>query len=237
MENKIAKCNRNLYNADSGLPIMINLYMIKYIYYHIKKADCFIEKKQNGKKAKSRQIYGQEIPMSRQRMDRINSGMTFEVTAGEADYIVSRFGIDMRYFRKENPIPFNMKDISQTDWKCFYKLRYDVDYNLPSRYTRTKISSRANAVENALKKLTEDNWEESLKETNPLYAICYYFHYGKRFDELSRIEKLRNSLEAVSYTDWEKEDIKVLKNDYLVLQKHCSYINSLITIDKLRKET
>lgn len=236
MENKIAKCNRNLYDANTGLSIMINLYVIKYIYYHIQKADCFIEKKQNGKKAKSRQIYGQEIPMSRQRMDRINKGMSFEVTAGEADYIVSRFGIDMRYFRKEEPIAFQFDNIEDVDWKCFYNVRYDGDYNLPSGYTKRESVSRADKVENELRKLTDGNWEKSLKKTDPIYAICYYFHYGKRFDELNKIETLRKSLEAVSYIDWEKEDIEALKTDYLTLQKHCSYINSLITIDKLRKE-
>lgn len=231
----IRKSVKNRYNSESGLPIMINLYVIKYIYYHIKKADRFLEKNDYGKKPKAVPIYQNELPMSRQRFDRINKGINFEITSGEADFITKQFGIDMKYFRRENPIAFEIDGISLTDWKCFYKTRYEVRYKLTSTYRKEYILSRAEEIERVLKKLVGKDWESRLGKNDPLYAVFYYFHYGKRFDAPSSIDVLRESLKSVDCKDWERESIGSLKENYCLLEKHCNYVKALITIEELQK--
>lgn len=233
---KHRKSVKNLYDATTGLPIMINLYVIKYLYYHIDKADQFYEKKVKGKKPKSFEVYKNEIPVSRQRFDRINKGMSFEFASGEADFVTVKFGIDMKYFRRENPIAFEIEGISQIDWKCFYNDRYNCGYELPSGFKKDYVSSRADKVEEKLKSIALGNWKNQLEQTDPLYAICYYFQYGKRFDALGNIGVLRKALQVIDYTEWESQSAEVLQEDYLLLQKHCDYINSLLTIQKLRNE-
>lgn len=235
-KSNVRKSVKNIYDYKTGLPIMINLYVIKYIYYHIAKADRFIEKKETGKKPKAYEIYQNQIPMSRQRFDRINKGMTFEITSGEADIITERFGIDMKYFRKENPIAFSIDGIVQSDWKCFYNERYECNYELPGTFKKTYVKERADKVEHRLKELISRDWESKLEKTDPLYAICFYFHYGKRYDAPSSIDMLRQSLKAVEYKEWEKERGSTLGDDLALLEKHCDYIRALMTIDKLRAE-
>lgn len=230
------KSVRNIYDKHTGLPVMINLYVIKYIYYHIKKAKCFIEEKRDGKKAKYYPIYQNEIPMSRQRFDRINKGENFEITAGEADLITERFGIDMKYFRRDNPVAFDIEGINMTDWKCFYNEKYGNGYALSGRINNKQCSERAEKVERMLKDLTKSDWESRLDRDNPLYAVCYFFHYGKKFDSPNSVKILKTTLKEMNYKDWERENIDTLKEVCGLLEKHCNYINSIITIIKLRSE-
>ena len=169
------KSVKTLYDGNTGLSIMINLYVIKYIYYHIDKARCFIDEDERGKKTKSYPVYCTDmLPVSRQRLDRINKGKRFEFSRAEANSITETFGIEMKYFRKDDPIAFEIDGIDETSWKCFYKSRYDVDYELQDNED-DEIKQCEQEVEDILKELSMD-WEQKLKCDNPLFAICYYFH-------------------------------------------------------------
>lgn len=172
---KKRKSVKTLYDGNTGLSIMINLYVIKYIYYHIDKACCFIDEDERGKKTKSYPVYCTDmLPVSRQRLDRINKGKRFEFSQAEANSITETFGIEMKYFRKDDPIAFEIDGIDETSWRCFYKSRYDVDYELQDNED-DEIKQCEQEVEDILKELSMD-WEQKLKCDNPLFAICYYFH-------------------------------------------------------------
>lgn len=235
-KNNKRKSVKHLYNKDTGLPIMINLYVIKYIYYHIEKADLFIEEKKEGKKAKAHPIYQNELPMSRQRFDRINKGMRFEITTKEATSITETFGIDIKYFRRDNPVAFDIEGIDITDWKCFYNVHYNNEYNLSSNIDSDGCKKRAEIVEDTLKKLVKTDWDHRLGKDNPLFAVCYYFHYGKRSDRPNSIKILKEALKQLDYKEWDNENAESLKEARGLLNKHLGYVNSLITLDKLRNE-
>ncbi len=232
------KSTKNLYNAETGLAIMINLYVIKYIYYHIEKADCFIEKKEKGSKPKSYEIYGNQIPMSRQRFDRINKGMTFEITANEANDLIKRYGIEERYFRKESPDYFEIEGLNLMDWQCFYRDKYKCQYKLSKAYEDNDalIKKKAGKIETALGEVITRFWDGELPKGSPLYAICYYFATGRRCNEISAIEQFRKAMRGIKYSDWNNVELEFLNDDLKLLKKHLNYINSVITIRTVMNE-
>lgn len=234
---KPRKSVKNLYNGYSGLPIMINLYVIKYIYYHIKKADYFMDEN-TGRKAKAIPIYGTNcFPVSRQRFDRINKGSTFEFTKSEADRITETYGIEKIYFRKIEPMVFEIKGIGDIEWKCFYNDRYAGLYELPSYIINKEAVIKRNAtkVEDTLKGLVA-NWEE-LEHDDPVYAICYYFHYGERFDKPDMVKNLLEILSVIEFRQWDKEGIDSLREIQLLMKSHYRYINSLVTLYDLKENS
>lgn len=232
------KSVRNLYDAETGLPIMINLYVIKYIYYHIKKADCFIEERKTGKKPKSYEIYGNYIPMSRQRFDRINKGIAFEVSANEANDLINRYGFDEKYFRKDNPEYFEIEGLALSDWKCFYNLRYHGGYELSTQYKGNDelIKKKADKIEQVLREVISDFRTGELKQGNPLFAICYYFATGTRYGEERAVDKFRKIMREVRYSDWNNVELDLLNADFKLLKKHLNYISSVITIRTVMNE-
>lgn len=232
------KSVRNLYDAETGLPIMINLYVIKFIYYHIKKADCFIEERKTGKKPKSYEIYGNYIPMSRQRFDRINKGVAFEVSANEANDLIERYGFDERYFRKDNPEYFEIKGLTLTDWKCFYNHRYSGGYELPPlcQGNEELIKIKADRIEEVLREVISDFWKSELKQDTPVFAICYYFATGTRYGEERAVDKFRKIMREVRYSDWNNVELDLLNADFKLLKKHLNYISSVITIRTVMNE-
>lgn len=235
---KPRKSVKNLYNGNSGLSIMINLYVIKYIYYHIKKADCFMDKNvKDRRKAKAYPIYGTRgFPVSRQRFDRINKGYTFEFAKDEADGVTETYGIDKIYFRKLEPVAFEITGIGDIEWKCFYNNKYEGLYELPDhiRGRETIIKEKATKVENTLKSLVA-GWEK-LEHEDPVYAICHYFHYGERFDKPDIISNLKEILSVIEYREWDTEGINSLKEIQLLMKGHYQYISSLITLNNLKEK-
>lgn len=233
---KTRKSVKNLYDGNSGLSIMINLYVIKYIYYHIKKADCFMDENYS-RKAKAYPIYGTRgFPVSRQRFDRINKGYSFEFAKNEAEGVTETYGIDKIYFRKSEPVAFEIKGIGDIEWKCFYNDKYNGLYNLPSNIKDKEavIKGKAAKVEDTLKCLVAD-WEK-LDHDSPVYAVCHYFHYGERFDKPDIIRNLKESLSVIKYREWDKEGIDSLKEIQQLMKGHYQYISSLITLNTLKEK-
>ena len=68
------------------------------------------------------------------------------------------------------------------------------------------------------------------------FAICYYFHYGERFDRPNAIKNLKDILSSLDYREWEKESIATLNEILKLLRGHYTYVNSLVSLDKLKKE-
>jgi len=237
-EENNGNSTKRVYDEITGFPLMVNLYVIKYIYYHIEKARCFIDEDNPGRKIKANPIYGKPgFPISRQRFDRINKGCNFTFARSDAIKLVETYGIDSIYFRKEEPVPFEIKGITMDDWKCFYNHRYKGDYELPYFVKNSKkaVENKAAKIETTLKGLVSD-WERTLERDDPLFAICYYFHYGERFDKPNIMKNFKNILSILDFKEWDKEDIEELKKVQTLLENHYQYVNSLVTLEKLRKK-
>lgn len=223
------KSHRNILDKDSGLPIMVNLYVIKYIYYHIKKATCFMEQTK-GRKPKAYPIYQNALPISRQRFDRINKGIRFELSLREAEEIRNRFGIGEEYFRKDAPVMFEIEGIYEEDWKGFYLVQYGVAYEGIEEKERKKEK-----VEQALKGLVCEDWENRFRPSDPLFAICYYFRYGIKKEKSNRAERILQLLKEMDYREWEQSR-EFLKEAHGILKKHYRYTEAILVADAARKE-
>lgn len=234
-KNTKRKSVKNIYNQETGLPIMANLYMIRTLYYHMKKHPKFIEHKEIGKKEKSIDIYQNVIPMARQRFNRINKGENFELSSAEATQIIDTFGIDIKYFRRDNPIMFELENISLTDWKCFYNVKYKCNYNMPSGYKSEYIMKRANEIETRLKEMPRAGYVTVTSDDSPLSMIYYYFANGEKYESVSKLSKCIETLSSIDFTEWEKESIEKLTEYSKQLRNHSDYISSLLTIFHLRK--
>lgn len=220
--------SRKTYDCDSGLAIMINLYIIKYLYYHTEKAECFMYPPTVGKKRKAKSIY-EQIDISRQRFDRINKGYTFEMSKGQAEKITNMFGIETIYFL-EQPQKFFDIGISELEWKSFYYQKHQVTFKNSSNYT-----NNATEVEKALRSVAEPGWEERLAVNDPLYQILYYFKYGEKRTKISPIKMLGTALESINYDEWEKIPIQELKRYKKLMETHYNYIDALLMLDKIKK--
>lgn len=229
------RSRKGLYNKDTGLTIMINLYIMRYIYVHIKKAECFIMERHKGKKTKFYPIYQNYLPMPRQRFDRICKGENFQYTDHEAKTVTNLFGLDMKYFMSGNPTAFEIDGIENDDWKCFFNNKYSVQYDYTYDMEKADIRTRANKIENILEELAQGGWER-LNKNHPVYAVCYYFHNGKRFDVPDNIKVITHALSSTDYKEWDSQSMEVLKEANTLLKKHCSYVNSLLTLEKMRSE-
>ncbi len=209
---------RKTYNANTGFAIMVNLYIIRYISYHIKKASDFSNDEESLKS-----IY-EKLHISRQRFGRINKGFAFEMTRDEAEHITNMFGIGKKYFIEE---PQEILDIGVTeaDWKCFYEARYKVKF----KNIDYKKSGKAEKIKKALKELTSD-WEKKLAQQDPMYAINYYFRHGRKFDNFSKLQALETILNSITYEVWENLSIESLEKYKKLLEDHCRYVNAFITI-------
>lgn len=215
---------------NNGLAIRINLYIIKSMYYGMKKANVFMVNNA-GRKPKSVPIYGNSLPISRQRFDRINGGMCFEFTSKEANKIVDTFGIEMKYFRRDDPDMFGFFGIESIDWQCYYYEYYKASYQVNVKDVKT----RAEKVKKKLKELAHKDWKQSPDKKNPLYRIWYYFHTGERYEEESRADKCINALRNMKYKDW-LESPEKLEEASQLLKKHYDYVAAFMTIERLGKE-
>ena len=90
---RMAESKRNILGIKDGFNTRVNLYIIKHLYYRMKKADQFM-KTGSGKRKASIDLK-EEILISRQRLDRIFNGMNFEMTASETEAITGLFNISI----------------------------------------------------------------------------------------------------------------------------------------------
>lgn len=228
---------RDAHKGMPGLPLRCNLFVIQYIYSHIKKDGIFMYEKQ-GQKAEACPIFGTDgFPVSKPRFYRACKGDNFQFPKSQTDRAAGTFGIADMYLRKTEPVPFKIKGISDVDWKCFFRRRYkDAVYELPQNVegNSTAIKAKADKVEGALKSLVA-GWEK-LGHDDPVYAICYYYHHGERFDMPDIIRSLKDDLSKIDYRKWDEEDMDSLKEIYQLMKGHYRYISSLVSIDVLNEE-
>lgn len=242
-KRKVAKDWVYTFDLEQGFPIRVNLYIIKYIYYHIRKAEIFMDVG-SGRKPKSFPIYQYVIPISRQRFDRINRGERFQLTAAEANDITEKFGIEFKYFRREAPVLFEISGISETDWKCYYNIEFGCQFPLTGKLTDNKVTERHKKVTDKLAGLCYENpqnpQQKALSEmepddSDPLFKVYYYFAHGERYEKEGSVEKAMKALEKVEYADWGKASMEQLEKYGSLMKSHSDLIQAMLLIrDKLK---
>lgn len=231
---RVGKNSGNIYNYENALPIVANLVIINNMYYGMKKADRFYEKKETGKKKKSVPLFGEILPISRKRFENIKSGANFRLSSDEADKIINVFGIDIKYFRKDHPIMLDIsyegKEIDGRMWNYYFHNKYNAS---PEDREKNKNDPYLNAIHIAFEKLNDRDWINYPDKDNPLFRIGYYFSTGERYEPTSRVDKCINALKDVGFRDWHSEDCAKLEECSQLLKDHYDYINSLMVINRL----
>lgn len=232
---RVGKSRGDIYNCENALPIAANFVIINNMYYGMKKADKFYEKKETGKKKKSVPLFGEILPISRKRFENIKSGANFRLSSYEADKIINVFGIDIKYFRKDDPIMLDIsyegKLINEHMWSHYFHNKYNVEQE--SGNQNNKEDTYLNAIHTALEKLKNRDWINYPDKDSPLFRIGYYFSTGERYEPTSRVDKCINALKEVGFRDWYSEDCAKLEECRQLLKDHYDYINSLMVIHRL----
>lgn len=223
------------FNCVTGFHIRVNLFIICFLFCHM---DCKSDPNLNGVIKKRRPkylIYESSYFPSRQRMDRIYKGIGFDFSNMEAEEISNTFAIDKSFFTKQTAKPFPIKGVTDMDWLCFYKKKYNVDDERLNELSEKEISTSHNRILVALRRIVR-SWEK-LSHKDPLYRICFYYYYDTIFmEKVNPKDTLRDLLKSISYADWEKESIEYLEDTYKLLRNHTDYLSCKLDMYRLQKE-
>lgn len=229
----MAESKRNIMNRKDGFNTRVNLYIIKHLYYRMKKADQFM-KTGSGKRKASIDLK-KEILISRQRLDRIFKGENFEMTALETKTIAGLFNISKEHFEKNGEL-ISIHNITREDWECFFAQQY-------GNYTVEKTGRGNNVegmkkVETALEQIIKKDYIECHYDTKmALYRIRYYFKHGVTYKEVSAFSKFLENLQLIKISDWKELEYNPSEMEgYLpLLKKHYEYVNAYLKCRELEK--
>lgn len=239
MEEKKVGRAVNLYDKDTGFVYIVNLYIINYIYYHMKKHDAFIENNK-GRKPKAYDLFGDIINISRTRFSRITriGKGRFELTSLEAEEICSKLGIDAKYFQKDFPEIIELPEVKEEDWKCFLFNERGIPYLGMKIKSEEQREEQAGKVKEALYKAVHTNWEAMGPEVegNPIFQIWYYFRYNMQLKKKSDIEMMIHYLKRIKYSDWRTVGEAKIKESYSLLDRHCEFLKAVIVVNQLLSE-
>lgn len=225
----------NLYNYSNGLTIMVNLLIINTMFYGMKKADIFYEEKEDSKKRKSIRLFGDLIPISRKRFNRIKNGENFRIYNKEAESIADTFGIDIKYFRKEDPILLDISQeraIKKVMWEGYFSSKYGVAYKVKEK----DAEGDKEIIDSELQLLKSKDWLNYSDKNDPLFRIGYYFSTGERYEPISKVDKCIKALKEVDFKEWDSKNPDKLEGYRQLFKNHYDYINSLLVIHHLKND-
>ncbi len=229
------KCNRNILDKETGFNVRTNLYIIRYLYYHMKKAGMFME---SGSYKRMKTVDLQDfIQISKPRLYRIFNGDRFELTARESANMIEIFNIRAEYFKKNGEL-IEISGITENDWYCFFGQTYGEKSVKKLGVLPDEMAEKAEKVQKALNELPKKDYIKNHYDTShPLFRIHYYFEQGTTFKEFNRLQEFLESLKALKISDWKEladkpEDMK----KYLqLLKKHYEYVDAYIKYREFEK--
>lgn len=117
--------NKSVLTKYSGIAIIGNLFIMRYLYFHIKKNDVFLVEGE-GSRNKSAKFYSEIIPLSRARFLRMLNGENFRMSVEDIEDICDRFNLKEDYFRQTDPILMEIPEhkLEKQDWKSFLTVEY-----------------------------------------------------------------------------------------------------------------
>lgn len=230
----MGKSGRNIMDFKTGFNVRANLYIIRYLYYHMNKANKFMMEG----KGKRRKSVGIEkyVPISRTRFKRIFDDENFEISSEDKKTISECFNINEEYFKKDGEL-IPIHELTQEDWKCFFSMQYN-DGKIKLTKTRTEIEAGTEKVEGSLKKLTKKNHVANNYSTKTaVYRIHYFFENGAVFKEESALNLFLESLELLKISDWEEleKNPESMRKYVGLLEKHYEYASACVKCWDMRK--
>jgi len=236
-ERKTAGQGTNTYDYKTGLPLMVNLLIIRTIYYGKgDKAEQFIEKNTDKKKRRLVSLFSSDLlGISRSRYGRIQEGYSFILSKREARRLSALFNISTKYFEREKLELFDIEGVDTFSWKCYYRHVKGVSYSFKKNVEEEEIKRQAELVKNKLKEIASKDWSKENNDDNPLFRIWYYFKTGKPYDKIPPVIKCMKALQDLDIQEWkqlyEEEDMEEYRN---LLKKHYEYVNALVTIKNIK---
>lgn len=224
----------DILSMEDGFNTRVNLFIIRYLYYHMKKHSCFMEEGK-GKRQKSKDLK-KRVGITRQRFSRIFNGYNFELSGKEAENIAGLFNISTDYFRKNGKL-VEVHGIDRNDWKCYFNRQYNGSVkDVP--YTPKERMGRADEVDARLQELVKKNFVANHYDTRmALYRIFYFFENGVAFREVSTLNKFLENLQLLKISDWKelKNNPADMKRYFHLLEKHYEYVNAYLKCRELEK--
>lgn len=238
MEEKGSKSRESvrtdILSREDGFNTRVNLFIIRYLYYHMKKASSFM-KAGKGKRQMSVDIK-EYVGIPRQRFDRIFKGDNFQITEENAKDISGLFNISADYFKKSGLL-IEIYGIDRNDWKCYFSQQYKGSVE-SAPYTPKVRTDRAVEVDKKLCELIKGNYIAKHYDTKTtLYRIHYYFENGVAFKEVSPFNKFLENLQLIKISDWKELEYNPAEMaKYLpLLKKHYEYINAYLKCKELEQ--
>lgn len=235
----MAESKRNILDLNTGFNVMINLYVIRYLYSHMdNKAKRFMD--EGGQRKKSNDFY-LEIGISRQRFQRILGGQRFEMSFKDRKYLSGKFNIGDEYFNG-NGKAVELNLVSGTDWKAFFNHKYPGDGNAKKYGTwepEKVLQERVGRVEKALSGLLGKNVVENTYGTDTaIYRIHYYWKNGTACIVDSNLTVFTRALERLQIEDWAEieNDIKKMEKYRRKLAEHAEYLRIVTEYKRVKKK-
>lgn len=234
VENVMAEMKRYILDKNNGFNVIVNLYIIRYLYSHMKKATCF--EIADSERKKSVDFYNNVVGITRQRMSRMLQGARFEMSAEDRKRLSGMFGISENYFERDGKC-FQLGRLEITDWECYFNDRYDAGYNV---YDYDRIKNRhISKVEETLKGLcSKGALERDYETSTPVYYVYYYFKNGTTYTEESNLRKFLKLLSQLSFSDWEEieDNVDSLEHYQGLLEKHSHYVKVVAEYKRLKEK-
>lgn len=224
---------RYILDKNTGLNVRINIYIIRYLFSHMEKAERFMDRK--GERRKSIDFYN-HIGISRQRMYRMLNGTNFEVSATDREELSRRFNISKDYFEKNGKV-IEIHKIKTESWRIYLNERYEFAEN--SKLPHSKIKEAVNEVENGLKNMLKNNEiENQYDTTSALYRVYYYWKTGNTYINESKLRKFTKALNELKKEDWDEieNDLQQMERYRNLLLGHADYLRVIVEYKKIKNQ-
>lgn len=219
----MAERKGNITTQKNGFNVMVNLYIIRYLYRNMEKGAVFMD--ESGQRRKDKDFYV-EINISRQLLNHIFDGRF--ILTKKIKQLSAKFAIEPEYFQTNGKY-IQIDDLTEHDWKIFFKTKYKTDFKVP--LTPTVSAENKIKIENALKRLVDANViENTYSAETALFKVHYYWKNGVAYVPKSKLTKFITELQELKLVDWEEKEQNIgeLKQYQKLLAKHADYLKKVI---------
>lgn len=242
------KGGRNILDITNGFHVMVNFYIMRYMYSHMDDKADGLGTYGNYMDIREESFY-KTIGTTKQRTLRILHGGRFEMTAEYVDLLVLRFGLERAYFDRigrsdgaggkiEVGRFIEVASVSIEDWKCFFDMKYETDFAVTEH--PENLQAAAERVRVGLEKLMQAGTiENEYAKSSAVYRVYYFYKYGEPYQEETALIKFRKAINALKLSDWEEiEDKPEEMDEYKrVLEMHLNYLRIVSAYRRIKEET
>lgn len=223
----------NILDMKNGFNTRVNLFIIKYLYYNMKKADEFMYS--NGGRRKASVNLNETLEMSLNRLNNIFNGLNYSMDKGLSEHIAGLFNISTDYFKKDSEL-IQIQGLTKDDWVCYF---YNRKQTSVAKGQISDLKERVEKVNECLKNIKKDGYiAQNYATSSPLYRIYYFFSTGKQYKEVTRLDKFLDAIKILKIDDWGeiKSDMQKMKKYQDLMKKHYEYVCAYIQCRELEEE-